>query len=598
MCFAKDAPSPAVAPTCTGNQTSSCQPKISSRDRKTAHRAFERGLDLEKSDKLEQALSAFGEAARLVPMNVDYLSAREVTRQRLATSHLDRGNALMAQGKQDEALEEFQIALNLDPSNEFTQQRVVDAAGPAAKPSTTPQVVAESNDVVAAPLDTKRDIHYSGDSRGLLTMIGTSYGMTVLFDDNFPSRRVRFDIQDADFATAMRAASIITKSYCVPIESTVIFATLDSLENRRLYERMGARTFYIPGKSSAAELNEVVNTLRSLLDFRFVSVNAAASTITVRGPVAMLQVATQLMGQLNASSPEVLLDVQVMEVSHTYARNIGLHVPNQFKLFNIPAAALAGLSGQNLQDLINQLISSGGINQAGNESIQALLAQLMGQGNSIFSQPLATFGGGITLMGLTLDQLSAVLSLNESSVKLLQHVTLRASQLKDATFKLGSRYPVLNASFAPISNSAAIAGVLQNQSFTAPFPSVSYEDLGLTIKAKPMVHNNLDVAMDINMQFRTLAGGMVNGVPIISNREFNGGILLKNGEPAAIAGMVTEADTKSLNGLPAFARIPGLGVLTSQSGKEEMSDELLIVLTPHVVLEAEHAETPEIYLPR
>ena len=84
--------------------------------------------------------------------------------------------------------------------------------------------------------------------------------------------------------------------------------------------------------------------------------------------------------------------------------------------------------------------------------------------------------------------------MNESSVQELDHVQLRASQEKDATFKLGERYPILNASFAPIYNSSAIAQVVGNQSYAAPFPSVSYEDIGLTLKAKPLVHNNSDIA--------------------------------------------------------------------------------------------------------
>ena len=213
----------------------------------------------------------------------------------------------------------------------------------------------------------------------------------------------------------------------------------------------------------------------------------------------MLEAASQFLEQLNNERPEVMLDLQVMEVNHTYARNIGLHVPDQFNLYNIPAAALAALSGVNLQDLANQLISSGGINQAGNQTLAALLAQLSSQQNSIFSTPLATFGGGLTLEGLSLDHLAAVLSLNESSVQSLEHVTLRASQEKEATFKLGARYPVLNASFSPISNSSAIAGVLGNQSYTAPFPSVNYEDIGLTLKAKPIIHHNSDVSLELNL---------------------------------------------------------------------------------------------------
>jgi type II secretory pathway component GspD/PulD (secretin) len=293
-----------------------------------------------------------------------------------------------------------------------------------------------------------------------------------------------------------------------------------------------------------------------------------------------------------------MLDIKVFEIDHTYARTIGLHIPNEFKLFNIPVSALAALGGQNIQDLINQLISSGGINQAGNQSIGALLQQLQGQQNSIFAQPLATFGGGLTFMGLSFDQLRATLSMNENSIRTLEHVTLRASQAKDATFKLGSRYPILNASFAPIFNNSAISQVIQNQSFAAAFPSVNYEDIGLTMKAKPTIHGNSDVGLELEMQLRTLGAQNVNGVPIISNREYKGGILLKEGEQAVVAGMLTHSDQRSLSGLPFASRIPGLKLLSSENTKQEEDDELLVLITPYVVRGPERKETPEIWLHR
>src|SRR2546430_14006423 len=204
-----------------------------------------------------------------------------------------------------------------------------------------------------------------------------------------------------------------------------------------------------------------------------------------RAPQATLDAATQLLQGLDASRPEVMLDVHVYQVSHTFARNIGVHIPNNFNLFNIPVSALAALGGQNIQDLINQLIASGGINQANTTAISALLAQLQNQQNSIFSQPLATFGNGATLFGVTLGSLGATLSRNEALARNLEHATLRASQGKDTDFRLGTRYPIINASFAPIFNSAAISKVIGNNSFIPAVPSVSYEDIGLTIKAKP-----------------------------------------------------------------------------------------------------------------
>ena len=596
VCLAADTPS-AVAPSLCSNSGGAPACHGPKKDLKTARQAFARGLKLEKAQNLDQAFYEFQEAARLVPQNVEYLTAREITRQHLAGMHLEHGNSDLLDGRQVEALAEFRTALSLDPQNEFAEQRINDALGPApVHAAGPPQVVASADSLTPKPIDGRHDIHYRGDSHGLLTAVAASFGLTVVFDDSLPSRHVRFDIENADFATAMQAASAVTKSFSVALEDTVLFACADTPDNHKLYDRMGMRSFYIPGGSSAQEFNDLMNSLRTLFEFKFVSLSLGANTITVRGPQAALAAATQFLGQLNSPRPEVMLDLKVFQVSHTYARSIGLHVPDNFNLFNIPVAALAALGGQNIQQLINQLVSSGGINQAGNQTISALLAQLQSQQNSIFSQPLATFGGGLTFMGLSLDHLAAVLSMNESSVQELDHVQLRASQEKDATFKLGERYPILNASFAPIYNNSAIASVIGNQSYAAPFPSVNYEDIGLTLKAKPLVHNNSDIALELELQFRTLGSINTNGIPDILNREYKGGILLKDGEPAVVAGMLTKSDQKSLSGLPVLSTIPALGVLTSQTSKQEEDDELLILITPYVVRSPERTEAPEIWM--
>ncbi|MBI3474494.1 MAG: hypothetical protein HY010_02085 [Acidobacteria bacterium] len=571
--------------------------KAAAKDLKAARQAFTRGLKFEHSKNFDEAFSQFEEASRLVPQNVEYLTAREMLRQQVIASHLEHGNDQLQNGHQVEALADFRLAVQLDPQNDFAQQRLRDAAGtPAVHIMGAPEMVESVDALASKPKEERHDFHYRGDSRGLLTAVATSFGLTIIFDDAFPSRRVHFDVEDVDFPTALQAAESVTKSFAVPLDEKVLFATLDNPENHRLYDRMGMRSFYVPGSGTPQELNELLNSIRSLFELRFASLNIASSVITVRGPQSILEAVTRYLDTLDNARPEVLLDVKVYSIDHSFARSIGLHIPNDFHLFNIPLAALLAASGQNIQDLINQLIASGGINQAGNQDIQSLLEQLQGQTGSIFSQPLATFGGGITLFGLSVDQLRAGLSVHESSVRTLEHVTLRASHDREATFKLGSRFPILNSSFAPVFNNPQIAKVIGNNSFTAPFPSVNYEDLGLTVKVKPAVHGTSDVSMQLELLFRTLGGASLNGVPVISNREFKGGIALKEGEPAVVAGMVSKTEQKSLSGLPGMSRVPLLKTLAAESSKQEEDNELLIVITPYVVRGPEGRETPEIWL--
>ena len=581
-----------------GASHSACNP--SKGDEKEAKAAYSRAVRLQEKD-LDQAYEQFSRAADLVPRNLTYVTAREIALQRLVTRDIERGNTQLEAGKQIEALADFRSALHLDPANQFAQERLRDALGDSApKMDTAPQVIEQSTELHLQPSLNLASFHFRGDSRELLTQIAQVYGVSAQVEDSVQSRRVTFDIDNIDFYKAMLLASTLTKSFWSPLDEKHMLVVADTPDNRRQYERMAMRKFYIPSAATTpTALNDVMNLLRNLFEIRFVVPNASAATLVVRAPQNALDAATHFLESLDDARPQVMLDVKVYQINHTFMRNLGVHIPNNFTLFNIPAGALAALGGQNIQDLINQLIASGGINQANNTALSALLAQLQSQQgqNSIFSQPLATFGGGKTLTGVTLDHLSAQLQLNESWMKTLDHASLRASQGTDASFRMGSRYPILNATFAPIFNTAAISQVIQNNSFQAAFPSFNYEDLGLTIKAKPTISATNNVSLKLQLQLRALAGQSFNGVPVIGNREYNASITLTDGEPAVVAGEVTRTEALAMSGIPGLGFVPGLNKITTENSKEIDEDELLVVITPHIVSRSAN-ESSEVYLPK
>lgn len=583
-----------LLPCPTGGSAAVCNP--SKQDEKEAKLAFARGLKIQQKDP-QQAYEQFLHAAELVPRNVDYITARELTRQQLISTHIENGNRELESGKQIEALADFRSALNLDPANQFAQDRLRDAVGDSLPKTTSPpQVIDESPPLRLEPNSNKATFHFRGDSRELLQTIAKAYGVSAHVEDSVASKRLSFDVDEVDFYRAMLIASQMTKSFWTPLDPKQMLVASDTTENRRQYEAMAMRTFYIPGATTTpTALTDMMNLLKNLFDIKQITPDMTASTLVVRAPQTNLDAATRFLEKIDGSRPQVMLDVHVYQVSHNFARNLGVHIPNNFNLFNIPAGALAALGGQNIQDLINQLIASGGINQANNTALSALLAQLQGQQNSIFSQPLATFGGGKTLTGVSFDQLSAQLSLNEGWVKTLDHASLRTSQGTDATFRLGSRYPILNASFAPIFNTAAISHVIQNNTFQAAFPSFNYEDIGLTIKAKPAISWRNDVSLQLEINLRALTGQSLNGVPVIGNREYKGSITLIDGEPAVVAGQVTHTETLALSGIPGLGQIPGLNKITTTNTKQLEDDELLVVITPHVTARS-MGQSSEVYL--
>jgi general secretion pathway protein D len=595
--FAADGPQTLVTLPCVQAPSSAPGCNASKRDVKKAQVAFSKALKLEKEKHLDEAYEEFDAAARLVPRNLDYLTALAMVRQQLVYDHLQRGNDDLLKTKSIEAQAEFQSALSLDPQNDFARQRLNDSLGEWAPSAIPPaRVVQDSGELHVVPNDLRADFHFRGDSKALLTQVAAAFGVTAELDDSVVSRRVHFDIDSVDFFTAINAASAATGAFWTPLSDKQIYVLKDTPENHRQFDRMGMRTFYVT-VVNPADLNEVSTALRILFDARFVSQSAQSGVISVRAPIPILDAITKFMVERDRAHPQVMLDIEVFEIDHQLTRDMGVHIPNQFTLYNIPAAALAALGGQNIQSLVNQLISGGGINQANSQGIAGLLAQLGGQQNSIFSQPLATFGNGLTLFGVSLGTLSGDLSLNESWVKTVQHATLRAGQNADTNFRIGTRYPILNASFAPVFNTPAISQVLQNGSFQAPFPSFSYEDLGLIVKAKPIVHANLDVELSLDMEIRTLAGQSFNGVPVIANRQYKGSITLADGEPAVVAGEISQSEQRSLTGIPGLGAVPVLNkIMTSNSAMDE-SDELLVVITPHV-LNLERPQDLEIWLPR
>jgi general secretion pathway protein D len=570
-------------------------------EKKEARRAYDRGRKLEAENRLDDAYKQFDQAARLSPQTLKYLTARELIKARLVFDHIENGNALLASTPQSpiaqaQADQEFHAAVELDPTNQFARERLQDVTLDSVPPrQALPQRFIDAGEIHLSPNADLATFHYSGDAHGLFNMLAGAYGVKAQFDETVQNRQVRFDVDNVGFFTALRLACDVSKTMWSALDAHQVLIAADTSLNHKQFDRMSLRTFILPPHSSPSEAQEFVNTLRTMFDLRFIQLEQATGEVQVRASQPILHACDELLEQLSNQRPQVMFDMQVFQISHQIMRNIGMHFPNTFNLYNIPAAALAGLAGQNISQLINQLIASGGINQAGSSALSGLLAQLMGGQNSIFSQPLATFGGGLTFMGLSLDQLAATLSVNESWARSLEHVTVHTSQGEDATLHIGERYPIQNASYAPIYNSPQIAQVLGNQSYVPPFPSITYEDLGLNVKAKPVVHGDNSVSVTLEIEVRSLTGQSANGIPVISNREYNGSISLKNGDQAVVAGQISRNDTNSMTGIPGLGDIPLLKNIMVTNSKEEDDDELMIIITPHI-MSAINAKTPAIWI--
>ena len=242
-----------------------------------ARKQFKAGVRLKSSGKTAAAFENFEQASQLDPRSVEYLTAREFARQQLVMEALGRGNKAMQAKDEIAANAEFRHALEYDPSNDFARQRLNDSIwGSSPSPSHTLQVVQKSVEVSLSPSPERKDFQFRGDSRTLITQVAKAYGITATIDDSVQSRRVHFDIETVNFATAMESATRVTKTFWIALSGSQMYVVADTAENRRNFERLAIRTFYLSDLMSPQELADMVNALRLILDIKFVLQDASS----------------------------------------------------------------------------------------------------------------------------------------------------------------------------------------------------------------------------------------------------------------------------------------------------------------------------------
>ncbi|MGC2696689.1 MAG: type II and III secretion system protein [Candidatus Angelobacter sp.] len=554
------------------------KPVVSKQDLKAADKDFKSALELQKKGKIDEALLAATKAAELVPGNLEYITTAELLRQQIVQSHLEQGNRLAADGDSSGASQHFRSALDLDPQNSYVAQRLHDVAPPDSDPEHAHlvQLLASVDEINLQPAAGKKSFHLQGDTRQLYIQIGTAFGITMRFDQNMNNRSLRFDLDNVDFYTAMDLAGKMTKTFWSPISSYEAMVATDSLEMRKQYERMAMRTLYIGNIAAPTDLNDLVNVLRTIFDMKLVNIQPSRNLITIRAPREQVEAAASLLENLMDAKPELVLDIKEFEINTDNLRDMGINLPTGFQVFNIPSE-IRRVLGTDAQPVIDQLNATGTIDPS--KIPPSALSNLAG---SPLLAPFLFFGKGLSLTGFTVPNISAKLALNRSTATNLEHATLRAIDGEAATFRVGTRFPIVNSTFTSVAFSS------QGQTQIGNTPQFTYVDLGLTFKATPHYHTNGDVTLLLDLQIQGLGALQINSIPDISSRSYSGTITVQDGEPSVIMGSISEQEIRSTQGLPLLSELPGLRSLLSTNSKDRTHSELLMVVTPHVVRKPFH----------
>lgn len=549
------------------------KPAVSKHDRKEADKQFKNALELQKKGKPEDALLAVTRATELFPGNVEYITMAEMLRQQIVGAHLEAGNRLAEAGDTIGAFKEFRVAQGIDPGNAYVAQRLHDVAPPDPDPEHKHvlELLASVDQINLQPMAGKKSFHYQGDTRQLYTQIGAAFGISMQFDQGMNSRNLRFDMDNVDFYTVMQLVGKMTKTFWAPVSSHEAIVATDTQEMRKQYERLALRTFYVGNVSAQTDLNDLVNVMRNIFDMKLVSIQPSRNTITVRAPREQVEAAASLLDNLMDAKPELLIDVTEYEIDTDKLRNMGLDMPTSFQVFNIPSE-IRRVLGSDAQPVIDQLNRTGTIDPS---KISA--SSLSNLANSPLLAPFIFFGKGLGLTGISTPPIKGTFQLNDSTSYTLEHMTLRATDGEAASFRVGTRFPVVTSTFTDVAFSS------KGQSQIGNTPQFTYEDLGITLKTTPHYHSNGDVTLVMDLAIQGLGAIQLNSIPDITSRTYKGTITVQDGSPSVIMGEITDQEIRSTQGLPLLANLPVLNNVLSSRSNEHIHNELLIVVTPHVV---------------
>ena len=587
---------------------------VSNHDRDRAQRLFVDGGKAITAHDMQAAVNDFSQAVALDPSTPDYDAALAIARDNLATELMQQALKARDAGDQQTFRTRMQQAAAEDTRNPLVMEHAkefADAIVPEAAVVRAPYDDA-APPVALAPTAGTHSFHLRLPEGEILRQVLAAWGITPSIDISVGSDVIPFDADAISFDQAEAMLTLATNTFFVPLDPHRTLVALDSKENRTTFERLALETLYLPGLTPD-ELSDVSNIARNLFAAQQVTLREANSTITLRAPERQMQAFNFEVNELLAGRSQVLLQVDMYDVQRNFTSNEGVEPPQTSTIFNVDSEVQNLLTTN--ASLVQQIISSG-LASSGNLEEIALAIVASGQaGSSILSSPFATFGGGLTLSGLTLNGVSGNVQLNDSRTYLLDQVQLHLEDQEEGVFKVGESYPIVTSSYTnlvtgstaiPGISSAGLSSTLQNLGISASalsaaattaVPQVQYQDIGLNLTATPRVEVGGAISLKLHFELSSLSGATLDSNPIINNRQTDSILTVQPGQQTVVTSQLSNQETAALTGYPFLSEIPGFGAMTNHD-ITKMHEMLVIVITPRVLrLGHTHREGGMVLLP-
>ena len=505
----------------------------------------------EQAQDYDRAVVEYRKILRTHPGDQEARISLERVRLRAAQSHASRGRQLAGNGRYDEAVVEYQLASELNPTDTIVEAALRDVR---QKLRTKVPVDHDGRTELQALIDRTRDIAAPGlelpqtaklpaslvfgngsTARAVFTAIARFADIGLVFDPTFRDQPLTIDLRNASLNDALESVTGSTHTFYRVTAPRTITIVPDTPAKRREYEEAIVRTFYL----SNADLKEVIDLLRVVIDIRQISSISATNAISIKDTPERVAAAAKLIAAIDKARPEVVIDVELLEVDRTLLREYGLQVASPST-----AGAPTGITG------------SADVNRD-NLTLQNL--------------------GSLTAADVFMSGVPAIyykLLKNDTATRMLASPELRTSEGITATAKFGDRVPVPVTTFAPIA-----AGGINTQ----PITSYVYENIGVNIDITPRTHHDDDVTLGLKVSLSSISGTGFAGLPTFGNREISTTIRLRDGETNMLAGLIRDNERTVLSGIPGLSDLPIVGRLFASNHREADQTDIILTLTPHIV---------------
>jgi general secretion pathway protein D len=511
--------------------------------------ATRRGRDAEHLQDYDRAVVEYAKALRLNPNDANARTGLERAKLRAAERHYQRGRRLAATGKYDQALVEYQMASELNPTSgdvddelRSTRNKLRAKIAVAREGKTELQTLVERARGLPPPgLDLPQNVKMpasltfrDASSRDVFTTIARLADISLIFDPAFRDAPITVDLRNASLDDALNTVAGATRTFFRVSAPRTVVVIPDTPAKRREYEEEVVQTFYL----SNSDLKETMDLLRMVLDARRISPTTATNAITIKDTPERIAAASRVLTAVDKARPEVIIDVELLEVDRTKLQEYGLQIasPNSLGITGSASVKYDAASTLNLRS-IRSLTQS-----------DVLLANLP----ALYYRLLKT----------------------DDNSRTLANPQLRTSDGIAAQAKFGENVPIPTTTFSPI----ATGGTPQQ-----PITSFQYQNIGVNIDITPRTHHDDDVTLALKLSVTSLSGSGFGGLPTFGNREITTVIRLRDGETNMLAGLIRDDERRSLAGIPGLSDLPVVGRLFAHNTKTTNQTDIILTLTPHII---------------